>query len=193
MFRGAQGAFTTWSQLPPEQRTAQSILTLLDFDFFELLDAVTIARSRKHIQAFYDTTDIGPFPERRPPISVRAPLTDLPTSPSFTKIFEHLQELTLGVYAPLSYVLDSKKQKYIDLYNVEAGTARGNLNHSGRERGIQKLMTVNLLKRLESSVEAFRLTSAGWMRRAVLHRQHAHCEELERVRSASPIVPDDPI
>jgi len=158
VFREAQVAFTTWSQLPPEQRTAQSILTLLDFDFFELLDAVTIARSRKHIQAFYDTTDIGPFPERRPPISVRAPLTDLPTSPSFTKIFEHLQELTLGVYAPLSYVLDSKKQKYIDLYNVEAGTARGNLNHSGRERGIQKLMTVNLLKRLESSVEAFRLT-----------------------------------
>ncbi len=158
VFRQAQVAFKKWSELPPEDRTAESILALLDFDFFELLDAVTIARSRKHIQAFYDTTDIGAFPERRPPVSIRERLTDLPTAPSFNEIFEQLQALTLAVYAPLSYVFASKMQKYLDLYNVEGGTARGNLDHSGRERGIQKLMTVNLLKRLESSVEAFRIT-----------------------------------
>jgi superfamily II DNA or RNA helicase len=158
VFRQAQVAFTTWSRLPAEERTSQAILAMLDFDFFELLDAVTIARSRKHIQAFYDTTDIGAFPERRPPISIRAPLTALPTAPSFNEIFEQLQALTLAVYAPLSYVFPSKMQKYVDLYNVEGGTARGNLDHAGRERGIQQLMTVNLLKRLESSVEAFRIT-----------------------------------
>lgn len=93
VFRQAQVAFSTWSRLPTEQRTSQSILAMLDFDFFELLDAVTIARSRKHIQASYDTTDIGAFPERRPPISIRAPLTALSTAPSFNEIFEQLRTL----------------------------------------------------------------------------------------------------
>lgn len=158
VFRQAQLAFTKWSALPVEERTSNSILAMLDFDFFELLDAVTIARSRKHIQAFYDTSDIGVFPKRLPPQSLREPLTDIPNAPSFNDIFEQLQMLTLAVYAPLSYVFPSKVQKYVDLYNVSGGTARGNLDHSGRERGIQKLMTVNLLKRLESSVEAFRIT-----------------------------------
>ena len=159
VFRQAQLAFTKWSTLPPEERTTNSILSMLDFDFFELLDAVTIARSRKHIQAFYDTADIGVFPEpsaARSRCASRSPTCT--TLPTFNEIFEQLQVLTLAVYAPLAYVFPSKLQKYVDLYNVSGGTARGNLDHAGRERGIQKLMTVNLLKRLESSVEAFRIT-----------------------------------
>ncbi|OLT43328.1 helicase [Serinicoccus sp. CNJ-927] len=158
VFRDAQIAFKKWSELPVEDRTTDAILRMLDFDFFELLDSVTIARSRKHIQAFYDTTEIGVFPKRRPPISIREPLTDLPEAPSFNEIFEQLQQMNLAVYAPLSYVHASKIQKYIDLSSVQGGTARGNLGQAGRERGLQKLMTVNLLKRLESSVEAFRIT-----------------------------------
>lgn len=164
VFRQAQRVFNEWSKLPAEQRTTGTILARLDFDFFELLDAVTIARSRKHIQAFYDTSDIGAFPERLPPISVRSPLTNLQDVPSFTELFEQLSSLTLAVYAPLSYVFPSRREKYEERYgNVAAGlnTAGGavsNLGHASRERGIQKLMTVNLLKRLESSVEAFRLT-----------------------------------
>lgn len=158
IFRQAQLAFTKWSELPAEDRTTQAILTMLDFDFFELLDAVTIARSRQHVQQFYDTAEVGAFPARRPPISLRVPLTDLEDAPSFNEIFERLQALTLAVYAPLAYVFPSKRQKYEDLYNVTGGNARGNLDHAGRERGIQRLMTVNLLKRLESSVEAFRIT-----------------------------------
>jgi hypothetical protein len=164
VFREAQQAFNVWSKLPAEERTTEAILARLDFDFFELLDAVTIARSRKHIQAFYDTTDIGPFPERLPPVSIRSPLTDLPDAPSFNELFEQLSSLTLAVYAPLSYVFPSRREKYEMLYGNAAGgrnTAGGevaNLGHASRERGIQKLMTVNLLKRLESSVEAFRIT-----------------------------------
>ncbi|MGK7221668.1 helicase-related protein [Kocuria flava] len=158
VFRDAQIAFKKWSELPAEERTTDAILRMLDFDFFELLDAVTIARSRKHIQAFYDTSEIGVFPKRRPPVSIREPLTDLPDAPSFNEIFERLQQLNLAVYAPLSYVHASKMQKYVDLSSVQGGTARGNLGQAGRERGLQKLMTVNLLKRLESSVEAFRIT-----------------------------------
>ena len=158
VFREAQVAFKNWSNLPAEERTTDAILRMLDFDFFELLDAVTIARSRKHIQTFYDTADIGAFPSRLQPESIREPLTDLPQAPTFNEIFEQLQVLNLAVYTPLKYVLDSKRQKYLDLYNVEAGTARGNLGMAGREEGLKTLMTVNLLKRLESSVEAFRIT-----------------------------------
>ena len=61
--------------LPPNERTAAAILKALDFDFFELLDAVTIARSRKHIETFYDTKDIGKFPQRRKPLSFQCPIT----------------------------------------------------------------------------------------------------------------------
>lgn len=158
VFSDAQRVFNEWSKLPPEARTTDQILKMLDFDFFELLDSVTIARSRKHIQAFYDTTEIGAFPERLPPISIRAPLTDLPEVASFNEIFEQIQALTLAVYTPLAYVFPSRLSKYEDLYNVKGGTARSNLGQLGREQGLKKLMTVNLLKRLESSVEAFRLT-----------------------------------
>ncbi|MEN3121161.1 helicase-related protein [Janibacter sp. LM] len=158
VFKDAQTAFNNWSKLPPEARTTEQILQMLDFDYFELLDSVTIARSRKHIQAFYDTTEIGAFPERLPPISIRAPLTDLPGVASFNEIFEQIQALTLAVYTPLAYVFPSRLSKYEDLYDVKGGTARSNLGQRGREQGLKQLMTVNLLKRLESSVEAFRLT-----------------------------------
>jgi superfamily II DNA or RNA helicase len=160
VFSNAQRVFNEWSKLPAEDRTADRILKMLDFDFFELLDSVTIARSRKHIQAFYDMTDIGTFPSRLPPKSIRKPLSDLPSVPTFNEIFAQLQALTLAVYTPLAYVFPSRIGKYEDLYNVNVGTARSNLGQQGREQGLKKLMTVNLLKRLESSVEAFRLTLA---------------------------------
>ncbi|PXW33699.1 UNVERIFIED_CONTAM: SNF2 family DNA or RNA helicase [Williamsia faeni] len=158
VFKNAQTVFNEWSKLDPEDRTTDRILQMLDFDFFELLDAVTIARSRKHIQAFYDMTEIGAFPERLPPKSIREPLTDLPDVPGFNDIFEQLQALTLAVYTPLAYVFPSRIGKYEDLYNVTVGNARSNLGQRGREQGLKKLMTVNLLKRLESSVDSFRLT-----------------------------------
>ena len=160
VFSNAQGVFNDWSKLPPEQRTTDRILQMLDFDFFELLDAVTIARSRRHIQTLYDTTGIGAFPERLPPRSIREPLTDLADVPGFDDIFEQLQELKLAVYTPLAYVLPSRRRKYQELYDITTGGARPTLGQAGREQGLKKLMTVNLLKRLESSVEAFRLTLA---------------------------------
>jgi hypothetical protein len=158
VFRQAQRVFNEWSKLPAEERTTDAILGRLDFDFFELLDAVTIARSRKHIQAFYDTSDIGAFPHRLPPESVRAPLTDLPGVPTFNEIFEDLSSLSLAIYAPLNYVLASRREKYELLYDPQGTRSMANLGHIHREQGLQRLMTTNLLKRLESSVEAFRIT-----------------------------------
>jgi len=158
IFRHAQAAFNSWSKLPPEQRTARAILDALDFDFFELLDSVTIARSRKHIQTFYDTTDIGRFPDRRKPLSYHCPITHRSDVLGFNDIFSHLSHLKLAVYAPLGYILPSRLKKYEALYDTQVASGGGKFRQVDRERSLQALMTVNLLKRLESSVHAFRLT-----------------------------------
>lgn len=157
VFRNAQAVFNTWSKLPPEGRTARAILDSLDFDFFELLDSVTIARSRKHIQTFYDTKDIGQFPERRKPLSFHCRLTERSDVLGFNEIFEQLSLLRLAVYAPISYILPSRLKKYEDIYDTKVG-GKGTLRQADREKSLQALMTVNLLKRLESSVQSFRLT-----------------------------------
>lgn len=157
IFRSAQTAFNNWAKLPPEERTARAILDSLDFDFFELLDSVTIARSRKHIQTFYDTKDIGQFPERRKPLSYHCPLTKRTDVMGFNEIFAQLSLLKLAVYAPVSYILPSRLKKYEEAYDTKVG-GKGTLKQADREKSLQALMTVNLLKRLESSVESFRLT-----------------------------------
>jgi SNF2 family DNA or RNA helicase len=158
VFRRAQAAFNAWTKLPPEQRTAEAILNTLDFDFFEVLDSVTIARSRKHIETFYDTADIGSFPERLKPVSVHCQLTHRTDVIGFNEIFTQLSMLQLAVYAPLSYVLPSRMARYEALYDTETSGNRGVLRQADRERSLQGLMTINLLKRLESSVESFRIT-----------------------------------
>ena len=155
IFRDAQSAFNRWSKMPPEERTTKNLLSLLSFDFFEVLDSVTIARSRKHIEQYYDTTDIGKFPERLKPISRSPKLTDLPTAVSFNDIFVSVTELNLAIYTPSDFILPSKLEKYLD---TKTDGSLGNLSRSGRERGIRQLMSINLLKRLESSVNSFRLT-----------------------------------
>lgn len=144
--------------MPPDKRTAQAILESLDFDFFELLDSVTIARSRKHIQTFYDTTEIGDFPVRRKPLSFHCPLTTRNDVIGLNEIFEQLKLLKLSVYAPISYILPSRLKKYEELYDTEVEGGKGKLKQADREHSLVALMTTNLLKRLESSVHAFRLT-----------------------------------
>ncbi len=158
IFRKAQATFNKWTTLPPEERTAATILNALDFDFFELLDSVTIARSRRHIETFYDTNEIGHFPERLKPQSFHCQLTHRTDVIGFNDIFAQLSLLKMAVYAPVNYILPSRLAKYEELYDTEVGGGRGRLKQVDRERSLQALMTVNLLKRLESSVEAFRLT-----------------------------------
>ena len=93
IFKQAQKAFNAWSKLDQEQRTTDALLRTLDFDFFELLDSVTIARSRKHIEKYYDTNEIGKFPERMKPISVRPCLTDLNNAINYNEIYDQLMQL----------------------------------------------------------------------------------------------------
>ena len=155
IFRQAQRAFNAWSKRPSEERTTDNLLRELDFDFFELLDSVTIARSRKHIEKYYDTADIGTFPTRLRPISLNPPLTDLKDAINYNEIFEQLMLLNLAIYTPSHYILPSKLAKY-ELYDndeVSVGFTQAN-----REQGIRRLMAINLMKRMESSVASFKLT-----------------------------------
>jgi SNF2 family DNA or RNA helicase len=154
IFRQAQKAFNLWSKLEPEARTTEALLRTLDFDFFEVLDSVTIARSRKHIIKYYNTEKIGKFPERLKPISLCPNLTDMDSAINYNEIYEQLSSLSLSIYTPSDYIFPSKVGKYIDLaHNKGVG-----LTQQGREEGIRRLMSINLLKRLESSVYSFKLT-----------------------------------
>ena len=152
IFKQAQKAFNAWSKLDQEQRTTDALLRTLDF--FELLDSVTIARSRKHIEKYYDTNEIGKFPERLKPISLRPSLTDLGNAINYNEIYDQLMQLSLCVYTPSNYIFPSTLQKYKDFTHNKGE----NLTQTGRERGIQRLMSINLLKRMESSVNSFQLT-----------------------------------
>ena len=154
IFRRAQKAFNEWSRLPAKGRTTEVLLDMLDFDFFKVLDSVTIARSRRHIEKYYDTADIGKFPERIKPISLRPCLTDLGDAINYNQIYELLISLNPAIYTPTYYIMPSRLSKYEELTHNK-GTS---LTQKGREEGIRRLMSINLLKRLESSVYAFRLT-----------------------------------
>ena len=154
IFRNAQRVFNSWSNMEKEERTTNNLLKMLDFDFFEVLDSVTIARSRKHIEKYYNMAEIGAFPERLKPISKRTQLTNLPDAINYNGIYSELSKLNLSVYAPMAFVHDSKIEKYID----DPDNIGDRLRITGRESGILSLMTTNLLKRLESSVYSFRLT-----------------------------------
>ena len=156
IFKNAQRAFNTWSKWEPEKRTTESLLKMLDFDFFEVLDSVTIARSRKHIQKYYDMADIGSFPTRLQPISKRPPLTDIKEAINYNEIFEQLSLLSLSIYMPSHFIHASKVEKYAELY--EDNKVNVGFTQANREQGIRRLTAINLMKRMESSVYSFNLT-----------------------------------
>ena len=157
VFRKAQQAFNSWSKFEPEERTTDKLLAILDFDFFEILDSLTIARSRKHITTYYDTSDIGKFPQRTKPLSIFSPLTK-DESISYVEIAERLMLLSLAVYSPLNYLLPSRLNFYRDKYEKNVKNGIGKLSQIDRDNNLKLLMRINLLKRLESSVDSFRLT-----------------------------------
>lgn len=158
IFKRAQTAFNIWSKFPTDDRTTESLLERLDFDFFELLDSLTIARSRKHITTYYDTTAIGKFPVRNKPISIQSPLTEKNTL-NYHNIAEQLMLLNLSIYTPINYVLPSKQRLYADKYDKQVNAST--FTQADREKSLQILMRINLLKRIESSLDSFRITLQG--------------------------------
>ena len=153
IFKNAQRAFNTWCKWDPADRTTDKLLKMLDFDFFEVLDSVTIARSRKHIEKYYDTSDVGRFPTRLQPVSHSPKLTDLKNAISYNQIFEQLMQLSLTIYTPSLFIQPSCMSKYAELFGDDTS-----LTQAGREQGIRRLTAINLMKRMESSVYSFNMT-----------------------------------
>ena len=160
ILKNAQTAFNEWSKLPIEERTNEELLSRLNsnFDFFKLLDSVTIARSRKHIEKYYNMNSIGKFPTRLKPISISPEITDIDNFMSIKEISETLMKLNMSVYAPFDYILDNKLSFYEDKYDISVKGGQSSFRQADRERSLKILMRINLLKRLESSVEAFKIT-----------------------------------
>jgi SNF2 family DNA or RNA helicase len=159
IIKRAQTTFNQWSKLPAEERTTAELLNRLSshFDFFKLLDSITIARSRKHIQKYYDMSQIGQFPNRLKPVPLNPEITDLPDFMDMSEVADKLLKLSLAVYSPTNYILIGKQDYYSDLYDTKV-TDRVSFQQSTREMSLKKLIFTNLLKRLESSVHSFRLT-----------------------------------
>ena len=97
------------------------------------------------------------------------------------EIVEQLYLVKLSVYAPISYILPSRLRKYEELYDTLVEGGRGKLRQADREKSLQALMTTNLLKRLESSVEAFRLTLNALLEN--IDKSLSAIEEFERTGS----------
>lgn len=160
IFRRAQKAFKDWSKHDSSQRTTEKLLELLDFDFFEILDSLTIARSRKHITTYYDTTEIGQFPKRNKPQSIQSPLT-ADGSVNFEEIADALTILNLSIYTPLNYLLPGRKDAYKKMYERSVSGGKRKLSQIDRDNNLRILMRINLLKRLESSADSFTITLKG--------------------------------
>lgn len=161
IFRQAQTVFNEWSKKPPKERKNKDLIDGLSIDFKILLDSVTIARSRKNIVKYYNINNIGKFPNRLPPASYYPELTKRKDVPEYKEIYQAIKAMSMAVYGLFDFVLESQKAKYERKYDVEF--KHSGLTVAGRQSGIKRLMTVNLLKRLESSVEAFRLTMQGML------------------------------
>ncbi|TSI07647.1 helicase-related protein [Lysinibacillus sp. BW-2-10] len=156
--RAAQTAFNKWTTLPVEKRTTDSFLDMVNSDYFQLLDLLSIARSRKHIEKYYNVKDIGEFPTRLKPISIKA---DVDTQNAFLKmseVNELLESLSFSIYQPMKYVLPQKRNDYEAMYDTKVKDGKSTFKQTDREFAVAALMKVNLFKRLESSIHSFKLT-----------------------------------
>lgn len=153
----AQTRFNQWLKLDADERTTASLLESLNFDYFKLLDLLTIARSRKHIEKYYDLAEIGEFPHREKPINVRADIDTADLFPPLRDVNREIRRLTLSAYAPMRYVLPEKIEEYSRRYDMEIAGGRS-FRQLDREESLIHLMRVNLLKRMESSIHSFAKT-----------------------------------
>lgn len=154
----AQSAFNQWGKLSENERTTESLLELLDFDYFKLLDSLTIARSRKHIEKYYNVKDIGQFPKRLRPITVKSEIDTNHQFPAVEEIYREILGLNMAIYSPMRYVLPHKRAEYEQKYDTIVKGGKSVFKQSDRERSLIYLITSGLLKRLESSIYSFNLT-----------------------------------
>lgn len=178
--RKAQQKFNIWlKSRNGENYDRDSLIESLDGSYFKVLDLLTIARSRKHIQKYYDTQDIGKFPERKKPVNIYADFDVNKKFPTMDRVNNELNALNLTFYSPLSYVRPDKKKAYEDKYDMTTNSGSV-FKQIERERSLIHLMRVNLLKRLESSIHSFQLTLESLLRQI-----NALLEKVENAKNHS--------
>lgn len=192
--RLAQAAFNKWQGLPADRRTSQRLLDMLGFDYVRLLDLLTIARSRKHIERYYGLGETGRFPDKLPPDNRKSDVATDGSYPPISAINDEIRRLTLAAYAPLRYVLSNKREEYDRRYSQTAKAGESVFRQLDREESLVGLMRVNLLKRMESSVHAFALTVERQLATvdALIERIAAHDESIE-APAIEDLSEDDPL
>ncbi|WP_246577878.1 SNF2-related protein [Clostridium psychrophilum] len=156
--RKAQMVFNKWSEHPDEERTVDLFIEMMNMDYFKLLDLVTIARSRKHIEKYYNIAEIGKFPIRRTPINIKADIDKLKEFPALEYVNKTIKNLHMSAYSPLKYVLPGKRAEYSLKYDIKVKEGKSIFRQTDRERSLVNLMRVNILKRMESSINSFGMT-----------------------------------
>src|SRR5699024_10610830 len=154
----AQTVFNRWSELPSEKRTTENILNMIDPEYFHLLDLLTIARSRKHIEKYYGMKEIGECPERLKPENKKADIDIEQAFLGMDEVNDRIEALTFGIYKPMNYILPAKRKYYEELYDTKIGRGSGVFKQTDRESAVASLMKVNIFKRLESSIHSFNKT-----------------------------------
>lgn len=181
----AQTRFNSWLKQDEKDRTTDSLLDTLNFDYFKLLDLLTIARSRKHIEKYYDVTEIGKFPERLKPVNIKTDIDTEERFPALKSINRDIRLLNLSAYAPLKYILPHKAEEYSRKYDrkVAGGSV---FRQVDREQSLIHLMRVNLFKRMESSINSFTMTLekllgevTGLIQKIADHDNNAAVEEFD--------------
>jgi hypothetical protein len=190
--RRAQKAFNRWLDLPEDEKTPSLLVEMLGFDYFALLDHLTIARSRRHIEKYYGTAETGRFPDRLPPINIKADVDRAGEFRSIREINLEIRRLNLAAYAPLRYVLPHKQKAYDDKYSTQIRGGESFFRQVDREESLIHLLRVNVLKRMESAVSSFALTVHRQLKdvEATLARIEAHEQEFEELDIADVDIED---
>ncbi|MEI8153339.1 MAG: helicase-related protein [Hyphomicrobiales bacterium] len=191
--RLAQAQFNRWLKLAEDERKPARLIDMLGFDYFKLLDLLTIARSRKHVEKYYGTKETGKFPRRLVPINIKADVDRAGEFRSIRDINNEIRRLNLSAYAPLKYVLPHKQAAYDEKYSTKLRGGERMFKQADREQSLIHLLRVNILKRMESAVTSFALTLERQLAdvEGVLARIDAHEDSIEEL-SIDDIEVDDP-
>jgi Helicase conserved C-terminal domain/SNF2-related domain len=181
--RKAQLQFNRWLASEPTDRTPPRLIEMLGFDYFKLLDLLTIARSRRHIEKYYGTAETGKFPERLKPINHKPDVDRSGEFRSIRDINNEIRRLTLAAYAPLRYVLPAKQAAYDAKYSTQVRGGESFFRQVDREESLIHLIRINVLKRMESAVPSFALTVKRQLAdvEATLAKIEAHEESVDEI------------
>lgn len=190
----AQRRFNLWLEEDDQERRVEHLLEGMNFDYFKLLDMLTIARSRKHIEKYYDIAEIGAFPTRLKPINIKEDIDLKAEFPPLKEINQIIRRMNLSAYAPMKYVRMEKREEYNRKYDIKVQGGSSVFKQVDREQSLIHLMRINILKRMESSINSFSLTLEKLLGKvdSLLERIDAHDPNDFDEPSIEDIEIDDP-